>query len=367
MEETRIRTGDPRLGGGGAFAALTARSDQDAEAPPLKRIQGIIRAEGCACSTLTGHVYDDVPAALARWRQSGVDRCAYSSDSATAQRDWSTHSSHGGLSALLNGHVDPSDAGGKRDPESYRSVTRAISVPADETVFFSGPPVRSAPPSASWARAPSWSPTGWWTGPAAGSRPPATRAPSMSRSPIPPASTAVLRSSKQLPQPGPRRSTTARWSWSKGPGPPPRRVAVVRAADWSLVNMTGHPEAVLARELALGYPAVARVTGLDTGIDAAENVVQEVVLKVFAENTQRLRRVVLVVIGMFPMTTTPLPPAHSTAWTCPSNCPEPVHTGTRRDEPSRCRRTESRRVRGRAPGRLSGRRRRPRRPGPLWR
>ncbi|WP_229890136.1 phosphorylase family protein [Streptomyces griseomycini] len=153
----------------------------------------------------------------------------------------------------------------------------------------------------------------------------------------------------------------------EGPRSSPRRVAVVRAAGWSLVNMTGRPEAVLARELALGYPAVARVTGLDAGIDAAENVVQEVVLKVFAENTQRLRRVVLVVIGMFPMTTTPLPPAHSTAWTCPSNCPEPVHTGTRRDEPSQCRRAESRRVRGRAPGRLSGRRRRPRCPGPLWR
>lgn len=86
---------------------------------------------------------------------------------------------------------------------------------------------------------------------------------------------------------GPRFSTRAESQWCA-------------EAGWSLVNMTGHPEVVLARELALGYAAVALVTDLDAGIDAAESVSQEEVFKVFAENTQRLRRIVLDAIGMLP-------------------------------------------------------------------
>ncbi|GGP95833.1 acireductone synthase [Streptomyces roseolilacinus] len=137
MEEIRTHTGDARLDEGGAVAALTAWSDRDVKAPPLKRVQGLIWAEGYARSTLTGHVYDDVPEALSRWRQAGIDRYVYSSGSVAAQRDWFTHSDHGDLSALLNGYFDLSSAGGKREPESYRAITRAIGVPADETVFFS--------------------------------------------------------------------------------------------------------------------------------------------------------------------------------------------------------------------------------------
>lgn len=137
MEELRIQTGDPQLDEGGAVAALTVWSDQDVKAPPLKGMQGLIWAEGYARATLTGHVYDDVPAALARWRQSGIARYIYSSGSAAAQHDWFAHSNHGDLSALLNGYFDLSSAGGKRDPESYRAITRAIGVPAHETVFFS--------------------------------------------------------------------------------------------------------------------------------------------------------------------------------------------------------------------------------------
>ncbi|MFF5455163.1 acireductone synthase [Streptomyces sp. NPDC012950] len=137
MEEIRTRTGDPSLDEGGAVTALTAWSDQDVKVPPLKRIQGLIWAEGYVGSTLTGHVYDDVPDALTRWRQAEIDRYVYSSGSATAQRDWFAHSDHGDLSALLDGYFDLSSAGRKRDPDSYRTITRAIGVPANETVFFS--------------------------------------------------------------------------------------------------------------------------------------------------------------------------------------------------------------------------------------
>ena len=75
---------------------------------------------------------------------------------------------------------------------------------------------------------------------------------------------------------GPRFSTRAESQWYAAQG-------------WSLVNMTGHPEAVLARELALCYAGVALVTDLDAGIDADHAVSQAEVFAVFAEHIDTLR------------------------------------------------------------------------------
>jgi 5'-methylthioadenosine phosphorylase len=78
---------------------------------------------------------------------------------------------------------------------------------------------------------------------------------------------------------GPRFSTRAESQWFAAQG-------------WSLVNMTGHPEAVLARELALCFTAVALVTDLDAGVEAGDAVTQAEVFRVFAENTERMRHLV---------------------------------------------------------------------------
>ncbi|HZB49766.1 MAG TPA: S-methyl-5'-thioadenosine phosphorylase, partial [Mycobacteriales bacterium] len=68
------------------------------------------------------------------------------------------------------------------------------------------------------------------------------------------------------------------------------------AQGWSLVNMTGLPEASLARELALCYTSIALVTDLDAGIDEHSSVAQDEVFKVFAANTERLRTLVLTAV-----------------------------------------------------------------------
>jgi 5'-methylthioadenosine phosphorylase len=68
----------------------------------------------------------------------------------------------------------------------------------------------------------------------------------------------------------------------------------------SLVNMTGHPEAVLARELALCYTAVALVTDLDAGVEVGHSVTQEEVFRVFGENTARMRELLLDAIAALP-------------------------------------------------------------------
>ncbi|MFF7361825.1 S-methyl-5'-thioadenosine phosphorylase [Streptomyces sp. NPDC008125] len=86
---------------------------------------------------------------------------------------------------------------------------------------------------------------------------------------------------------GPRFSTRAESRW-------------FASAGWSLVNMTGLPEAALARELALCYTSVALVTDLDAGIDAEESVEQAEVMRVFAENAERLRGLVLETVRRLP-------------------------------------------------------------------
>lgn len=72
------------------------------------------------------------------------------------------------------------------------------------------------------------------------------------------------------------------------------------AQGWTLVNMTGHPEAVLARELALCYTALALVTDLDAGIEQGHGVTQQEVFGTFAANIDRLRPVLQDVIAALP-------------------------------------------------------------------
>ena len=86
---------------------------------------------------------------------------------------------------------------------------------------------------------------------------------------------------------GPRFSTRAESQWHA-------------AAGWSIVGMTGHPEAVLARELAVCYTALALVTDHDAGVDGGEAVTHETVLAIFRQNVDRLRALVVDVVEGLP-------------------------------------------------------------------
>jgi 5'-methylthioadenosine phosphorylase len=69
---------------------------------------------------------------------------------------------------------------------------------------------------------------------------------------------------------------------------------------WSLVNMTGAPEAALAREMRLCYAALALVTDMDAGVDEGGGVGQEEVFALFARNIERLKDLLARVIGELP-------------------------------------------------------------------
>lgn len=82
---------------------------------------------------------------------------------------------------------------------------------------------------------------------------------------------------------GPRFSTVAESRWYSSMG-------------WDVVNMTQYPEAHLARELELCYAAVAMVTDYDVGVHGAGAVSSWTVARVFAENNERLRALLLAAV-----------------------------------------------------------------------
>jgi 5'-methylthioadenosine phosphorylase len=86
---------------------------------------------------------------------------------------------------------------------------------------------------------------------------------------------------------GPRFSSRAESQWFAAQG-------------WTLVGMTGHPEAVLARELALCYTTLALVTDLDAGVTEGEGVTQEEVFAEFGRNVGRLRDLVFAILATLP-------------------------------------------------------------------
>jgi 5'-methylthioadenosine phosphorylase len=84
---------------------------------------------------------------------------------------------------------------------------------------------------------------------------------------------------------GPRFSTRAESAWFASMG-------------WQVVNMTGYPEAWLARELGLCYANVSLITDYDVGVpgDHAAPVSHDGVLAVFAANLARVRDLLFAVI-----------------------------------------------------------------------
>jgi 5'-methylthioadenosine phosphorylase len=87
---------------------------------------------------------------------------------------------------------------------------------------------------------------------------------------------------------GPRFSTRAESRWYAAQG-------------WTLIGMTAHPEAVLARELALCYTTIALVTDTDAGVEEGEGVTHAEVFRVFAENVSRLRALIAQIIPQVPV------------------------------------------------------------------
>jgi 5'-methylthioadenosine phosphorylase len=87
---------------------------------------------------------------------------------------------------------------------------------------------------------------------------------------------------------GPRFSTKAESKWFSDAG-------------WEVINMTQYPEAWLCRELGMAVVNIALITDYDAGVhEGTEAVDATSVLEVFAQNADRIQKVVLDLVGRFP-------------------------------------------------------------------
>ena len=86
---------------------------------------------------------------------------------------------------------------------------------------------------------------------------------------------------------GPRFSSRAESVWHAAQG-------------WTVVGMTGQPEAAVARELALCFTSVTLVTDHDAGVEGAEPVTHAEVLEMFAANLDGLQELLAQAVAALP-------------------------------------------------------------------
>lgn len=89
---------------------------------------------------------------------------------------------------------------------------------------------------------------------------------------------------------GPRFSTKAESRW-------------FRSLGWEVINMTQYPEVTLARELEMCYVNISLITDYDTGLEGDPNikpVTHEEVMRIFQENIDRLKSLIIEIIRSIP-------------------------------------------------------------------
>jgi 5'-methylthioadenosine phosphorylase len=72
---------------------------------------------------------------------------------------------------------------------------------------------------------------------------------------------------------------------------------------WSVINMTGYPEALLARELEIAYANISLITDYDVGLEGMEGVEpvsHAEVVRVFEENNAKLRELLFALLPEVP-------------------------------------------------------------------
>jgi 5'-methylthioadenosine phosphorylase len=87
---------------------------------------------------------------------------------------------------------------------------------------------------------------------------------------------------------GPRFSTKSESKWFHDQG-------------WEVINMTQYPEAYLCRELGMAVVNISLITDYDSGVHAGTEAVNATdVLEVFKSNSEKIKKVVLDLIGKMP-------------------------------------------------------------------
>jgi len=110
--------------------------DRDRKSTGLKSLQGKIWEEGYRSGDLRGEVYPDVPPALERWRDQGLDIAIFSSGSIQAQQSLFRHTTAGDLTPFIRAYFDTT-TGPKREPRSYARIAAALERSPSGVLFLS--------------------------------------------------------------------------------------------------------------------------------------------------------------------------------------------------------------------------------------
>jgi enolase-phosphatase E1 len=119
-----------------AVQKLMEWTKNDRKHPALKNIQGMVWREAYESGDVQGHLYDDVPPALAAWKEQGISIGIYSSGSEEAQRLIFGYSVFGDLTHFIAHYFD-TRVGHKREPSSYKNISGQLGLPAHEILFLS--------------------------------------------------------------------------------------------------------------------------------------------------------------------------------------------------------------------------------------
>ena len=131
LEEENIEISDDE-----AVDKLLYWTETDRKHTALKELQGYVWKEGYDKGDLKGHIYDDVPEALEKWKNSGVKMGVYSSGSVAAQKLIFGSSVFGDLTPYFSHYFD-TNVGHKRDKTSYENIQKEIGIREDWILFLS--------------------------------------------------------------------------------------------------------------------------------------------------------------------------------------------------------------------------------------
>jgi enolase-phosphatase E1 len=115
----------------------------DRKVTVLKDLQGWIWEEGYLKNELIAPLFTDVPAALKRWHEKGMELAVYSSGSVQAQKLLYAHTNAGDLSPLFS-HWFDTHTGAKTEPQSYTTIATLLHAKPGEIVFISDSPAELA-------------------------------------------------------------------------------------------------------------------------------------------------------------------------------------------------------------------------------
>jgi len=111
-------------------------TNTDRKQANLKALQGMAWRVGYEKGELKGHIYDDVPTFLEKWKNENRQLGVYSSGSVAAQKLLFGTSIFGNLLPFFSNHFD-TNIGHKKESQSYENIIKELKMPSQEILFLS--------------------------------------------------------------------------------------------------------------------------------------------------------------------------------------------------------------------------------------